>query len=212
MELSEVFYNTGIIPVIKIDKAEKALPIAEALLKAGIPIAEITFRSDAAEKGISLLKKKMPEILAGAGTVLTPVQLAMAAGAGADFIVTPGFNPEIVDQALKIGIPVYPGVNSPTQVEMGLARRLKILKFFPAEVSGGTAMMKALEPVYNVKFIPTGGIGLKNIADYLKCKNVIACGGSWMVKSDLIEAEKYDEIYRLADEAIRAVRAVRAVL
>ena len=209
MELSELFFKTGIIPVIKIDKAEKILPVAEALLKAGIPIAEITFRSDAAEKGISLLKKKLPHILAGAGTVLTPVQLAMASGAGADFIVTPGFNPEIVDQALKLGIPVYPGVNSPTQVEMGLARNLKILKFFPAEVSGGKAMMKALEPVYNVKFMPTGGIGLNNIADYLKCRNVIACGGSWMVKSELIEEENYGEILRLADEAVKAVRAVR---
>lgn len=210
MELSDLFFKTGIIPVIKIDKAEKILPLAEALLKAGIPIAEITFRSDAAEKGISLLKNKLPVILAGAGTVLTPLQLAKAAGAGADFIVTPGFNPEIVDQALKLGIPVYPGVNSPTQVEMGLSRNLKILKFFPAEVSGGTAMLKALEPVYNVKFIPTGGIGLNNIADYLNCKNVIACGGSWMVKSDLIEEEKYDEICRLAGEAVKAVRAVRS--
>ena len=211
MKQEELFFSTGIIPVIKIDKAEKVLPLAEALLKAGIPIAEITFRSDAAEKGIALLKKNVPQILAGAGTVLTPDQLARAEGAGADFIVTPGFNPEIVDMALKLGKPVYPGVNSPTQVEMGLSRGLRVLKFFPAEVSGGIAMMKVLEPVYNVRFIPTGGIGASNITDYLKCKNVLACGGSWMVKSDLIEAENYDEIYKLAKDTMEIIRKIRSL-
>ncbi len=209
MNQEEIFYSAGIIPVIKIDRPERVLPLAEALLKAGIPIAEITFRSDAAEKGIELLKKEMPHILAGAGTVLTPDQLARAAGAGADFIVTPGYNPEIVEQALRLGKPVYPGVNSPSQVEIAMARGLKILKFFPAEVSGGIGMMKALEPVYNVKFIPTGGIGAGNMADYLKCKNVLACGGSWMVKSDLIESGNFTEIYHLAKEAVEAVLKIR---
>ena len=210
MKQEELFFATGIIPVIKIDTAEKAVPLAEALLEAGIPIAEITFRTEAAEKGIELLKKKVPSILAGAGTVLTPEQLARAEGAGADFIVTPGFNPEIVELSLKLGNPVYPGVNSPTEVEMGLSRGLKYLKFFPAEVSGGTAMLKALEPVYNVKFIPTGGIGLSNLAAYLGCKNVLACGGSWMVKSDLIEKDNFSEIGRLAREAADLVKKIRS--
>ena len=209
MKNEEIFYNTGIIPVIKIDKAEKALPLAEALLKAGIPIAEITFRSDAAEKGISLLKKNMSGILVGAGTVLTHDQLERASGAGADFIVTPGYNPDIVEKALALNKVIYPGVNSPSQVEAALSKGLKILKFFPAEVSGGIAMMKALQPVYNVKFIPTGGINAGNIINYLECKNVLACGGTWMVSPELIENEKYDEIYRLSKEAVDRISQLR---
>ena len=209
MKQEEIFYNTGIIPVIKIDKAEKAVPLAEALLKAGIPIAEITFRSDAAEKGISLLKKNVSEILVGAGTVLTPDQLERAVGAGADFIVTPGYNPDIVEKALSLNKLIYPGVNSPSQVEIALSKGLTILKFFPAEVSGGIGMMKALQPVYNVKFIPTGGISAANIVKYLECKNVLACGGTWMVSAELIENEKYDEIYRLSKEAVGIISALR---
>ncbi|MCL2480690.1 MAG: bifunctional 4-hydroxy-2-oxoglutarate aldolase/2-dehydro-3-deoxy-phosphogluconate aldolase [Spirochaetaceae bacterium] len=210
MKQEEIFYNTGIIPVIKIDKAEKALPLAEALLKAGIPIAEITFRSDAAEKGISLLKKNMKEILVGAGTVLTSDQLERAIGAGADFIVTPGYNPDIVENALALNKLIYPGVNSPSQVEIALSKGLKVLKFFPAEVSGGIAMMKALQPVYNVKFIPTGGINLGNIIKYLECKNVVACGGTWMVSPELIENENYDEVYRLSKEAVDVISQLRS--
>ena len=209
MKLDELFYNTGVIPVIKIEKPETAVPLAEALLEAGIPIAEITFRTEAAEKGIELLKREVPSVLAGAGTVLTLDQLSRAAGAGADFIVTPGFNPEVVDLAIKLGKPVYPGVNSPTQVEMGLSRGLRVLKFFPAEVSGGTAMLKALQPVYNVKFIPTGGVSLANLADYLKCLNVLACGGSWMVKADLIDTGNFREITRLGKEAVEEVNKIR---
>lgn len=210
MKQEELFYDAGIIPVIKIDKAEKVVPLAEALLKADLPIAEITFRSEAAEKSIKLLKEKVPGILVGAGTVLTSEQLARAAGAGADFLVSPGFNPDIVDQALKLGIPIYPGVNSPTQVEMGLSKGLKILKFFPADISGGVAMLKALASVYNVKFIPTGGIDQNNLVSYLNCGNVIACGGSWMVKYDLIVNEKYDEIYSRAREAVILIEKMRS--
>ncbi|MCL2705796.1 MAG: bifunctional 4-hydroxy-2-oxoglutarate aldolase/2-dehydro-3-deoxy-phosphogluconate aldolase [Spirochaetaceae bacterium] len=210
MNQEEIFYNTGIIPVIKIDKAEKAVPLAEALLKAGIPIAEITFRSDAAEKGISLLKKNVNGILIGAGTVLTQDQLERAIGAGADFIVTPGYNPDIVEKALYLNKVIYPGVNSPSQVEIALSKGLKILKFFPAEVSGGIAMMKALQPVYNVKFIPTGGINSGNIIKYLECKNVIACGGTWMVSPELIENENYDEIYKLSKEAVDVISQLRS--
>ena len=209
MNQEEIFYNTGIIPVIKIDKAEKAVPLAEALLKAGIPIAEITFRSDAAEKGISLLKKSMSNILVGAGTVLTQDQLERAIGAGADFIVTPGYNPEIVEKAIALKKVIYPGVNSPSQVEVALSKGLKVLKFFPAEVSGGIAMMKALQPVYSAKFIPTGGISAGNIIKYLECKNVLACGGTWMVSAELIENEKYDEIYKLSKEAVDTISQLR---
>ncbi|MCL2294175.1 MAG: bifunctional 4-hydroxy-2-oxoglutarate aldolase/2-dehydro-3-deoxy-phosphogluconate aldolase [Spirochaetes bacterium] len=209
MNHEAIFYNTGIIPVIKIDKAEKAVPLAEALLKAGIPIAEITFRSDAAEQGIALIKKNMSEVLVGAGTVLTPEQLEKAIGAGADFIVTPGYNPDIVEKAIALNKPIYPGVNSPSQVEAALSKGLKLLKFFPAEVSGGIAMMKALQPVYNVKFIPTGGVSAGNIIKYLECKNVLACGGTWMVSAELIENEKYDEIYRLSKEAVELISQLR---
>ncbi len=197
-----------IIPVIKIDSEKSAVPLADALLSGGLPAAEITYRTAAAPGAIRLLKKERPEILVGAGTILTVEQAESAVDAGASFLVSPGFNDELVAFAISRGITIYPGVNSPTQVEMGLRRGLKILKFFPAEASGGIPMLKALSSVYEVLFMPTGGITQKNILSYLALPKVIACGGSWMVSTELIAQGNFDEISRLTSEVVDLVRGV----
>ena len=193
----------GIVPVVKIEKAEDALPLGKALLTGGLPIAEITFRTSAAEKSIEILSKELPELLLGAGTVLTVEQAKKAVAAGAQFIVSPGFNPDVVDYCLENGIPVTPGVNNPTQVEMALKRNLKVVKYFPAEASGGLALLNSMAAPYgDIKFIPTGGINPDNLCAYLKNEHVLACGGSWMVKSQLISSGQFGEITRLTREAI----------
>lgn len=198
--------STRIIPVIQLAREESVLPLADALIAGGLPVAEITFRTPAAEGAVRLLKKHRPEVTVGAGTVLTIEQAVRAIDAGASFLVSPGFNDELVAFALSEGIAVFPGVNSPTQVEMGLKRGLKILKFFPAEASGGIAMLKALSAVYDVQYMPTGGITQKNILSYLALPKVAACGGSWMVKPELIEAGKFDQITALTREAVELVK------
>lgn len=191
-----------LIPVIKIAQLDDALPLVDALAHASLPIAEITFRTAIAAEAIALLKKERPDVLLGAGTVLSVEQVKKAVEAGASFIVAPGFNPTVVDYCIAEGITVIPGVNSPTDVEMGLSRGLKVLKFFPAQVSGGTEMLKALGSVYEVQFVPTGGINETNLRSYLSLPNVIACGGSWMVKPELIEAKKFDEIFTITSRAM----------
>lgn len=191
-----------LIPVIKITQLDDTLPLVDALSHANLPIAEITFRTAIAAEAIALLKKERPEVLLGAGTVLSVEQVKKAVEAGASFIVAPGFNPTVVDYCIAEGITVIPGVNSPTDVEMGLARGLKVLKFFPAQISGGTEMLKALGSVYEVRFVPTGGINEANLRSYLSLPNVLACGGSWMVKPELIEAKKFDEIFTITSRAM----------
>ncbi|MDX9959032.1 MAG: bifunctional 4-hydroxy-2-oxoglutarate aldolase/2-dehydro-3-deoxy-phosphogluconate aldolase [Spirochaetia bacterium] len=177
----------GVIPVIKLEDPDSAEQLGRALIDGMLPIAEVTFRTASAAESIKRLRKKVPELLVGAGTVLTLEQAKAAVEAGAQFAVTPGFNPRIVDYFRATGIPVIPGVNSPTQVEMGLEHGLQLLKFFPAEASGGTRMLKALFGPYSaVKFVPTGGIDAGNLPDYLRLPNVAACGGSWMVKEESI--------------------------
>jgi len=196
----------GVVPVVRIEDAKNALPLGKALLAGELPVAEITFRTGAAEESIKRLNKELPGLLVGAGTVLTVEQVKRARGAGAGFIVSPGFNPEVVDYCLENSIPVTPGINSPTQIEMALKRGIKVVKFFPAEASGGLPLLKAMSAPYgDLKFIPTGGINRDNILQYLNIEKVHACGGSWMVKANLISSGNFGEITRLAREAVSTV-------
>jgi len=193
----------GIIPVVKIEKAEDALPLGRALINGDLPLAEITFRTSAAEESIKTLTRELPNLLVGAGTVLTVEQAKKAVSAGAQFIVSPGFNPKVVDHCIENDIPVTPGINNPTQIEMALERGIKVVKFFPAEASGGLSLLKSMSAPYNeIKFIPTGGITPDNLCDYLSHPKVHACGGSWMVKANLISSGNFDEITRLTKEAV----------
>ena len=198
--------DIGVVPVVKIEDSKNALPLGRALLAGELPVAEITFRTEAAEKSINIMSKELPDLLIGAGTVLTVEQVKRARGAGAEFIVSPGFNPDVVDYCLENNIPVTPGIISPTQIEMALKRKLEIVKFFPAEASGGLPLLKAMAAPYGgLKFIPTGGINKDNIIQYLNFEKVHACGGSWMVKAGLISGGDFNEITRLASEAVSTV-------
>ncbi|GAG34766.1 unnamed protein product, partial [marine sediment metagenome] len=188
----------GIVPVVKIEKAEDALPLGKALIDGDLPIAEITFRTSAAEESIKSLTGELPNLLVGAGTVLTIQQVKKAVSAGAKFIVSPGFNPRVVDYCIENGIPVTPGINNPTQIEMALMRGIEVVKYFPAEASGGLALLKSMSAPYTgIKFIPTGGINQDNLCSYLSNNKVLACGGSWMVKADLISSDSFSEITRI---------------
>lgn len=198
--------NIGIVPVVVLDDAKDAEPLAAALIKGGLPCAEVTFRTAAAEEAIKIMAGKFPEMLVGAGTVLTTEQVDRAVNAGAKFIVAPGLNPTIVKYCLEKGIPMVPGVNNPSNIEAALELGLDVVKFFPAEASGGLEMIKAMAAPYTtVKFMPTGGVNAKNICDYLAFDKIIACGGSWMVKKDLVAAGKYDDIQKLTEEAVRTM-------
>ncbi len=179
-------------------------------MRRGLPCAEVTFRTDVVEESIRIMAEAHPEMLIGAGTVLTVEQVDRAVNAGARFIVSPGFDPEIVDYCLAKGILVLPGCITPSEVAQAVKRGLEVVKFFPAEQFGGVATLKALSaPYVNVRFMPTGGISAKNLKDYLSFKKIIACGGSWMVKSDLIEAGKFDEIKAMISEAVTLVKEIK---
>jgi len=195
--------SIGIIPVVKLSSAELAYDLGKALLKGSIPVAEITFRTDAAEESIRILSKEFSDLLVGAGTVTTTEQVKKAKAAGASFIVTPGLNPKVVAFCQEVGIPIIPGVNTPSLVEEALEMGLEVLKFFPAEASGGVKTLKALDGPYEGKasFIPTGGVNTKNLAEYLACSNVFAVGGSWMVPSEAVEACDFKTVERLCHEA-----------
>ncbi len=196
----------GLVPVVKIEDAKDAVPLGKALLAGGLPVAEITFRTAAAEEAISRLHAELPEVFLGAGTVLSVEQAQKAVNAGASFIVSPGFNPKVVQYCVENNIPITPGMNSPTQIEMALELGLEVLKFFPAEASGGLKMLKAMSAPYGaIQFIPTGGINQNNVNSYLAFNKVLACGGSWMVKADLISSGQFDEITRLTKEAMAAM-------
>ena len=195
-----------IVPVIVIEDAKNAEPLADALVEGGLACAEVTFRTPAAAEAIQRMRARRPEMLVGAGTVLTPQQAASARSAGAQFIVSPGFNPAVVEDCAAHDIEIFPGVCTPTEIEMALGRNLTVLKFFPAEPMGGLKFLKAISAPYGmVSFIPTGGISSANIADYLAFKKVVACGGSWMAPADWIAAGDFD---RIKDETTRAVAAV----
>ena len=196
----------GIVPVIALDDAKDALPLGKALLAGGIACAEVTFRTAAAEDVIKTLTKELPEMLTGAGTVLTTEQVDRAVAAGAKFIVSPGLNPKVVEYCVNKGIPVTPGCSTPSDVEIALEYGLDVVKFFPAEASGGIAMIKAMSAPYGgVKFMPTGGINAGNINNYLSFNKVLACGGSWMVDKKLIAAGNFAEIERLSREAVETI-------
>ena len=196
-----------VVPVVKLDKPKDAVPLGNALVKGGLPIIEITFRTDAAAEAIENLSRELPDICVGAGTVLSVDQVNQAIDSGARFIVAPGFNPRVVDYCMDRNIPVFPGVNSPTQVEMGLERDLQVLKFFPAEASGGLKMLKAMAAPYcEVRFMPTGGINIDNLNDYLAFDRIIACGGTWLATAPLINEGRFDEITRLAENVVKLTR------
>mgnify|MGYP005988805183 CR=1 FL=1 len=198
-----------LLPVVVIEDVADAVPLARALVKGGLPIVEVTFRTAAAADAIAAIKKDVPDILLGAGTVLTTDQVDAAKAAGATFLVTPGFNPQIVAHAAKVGLPIVPGINSPTGVEQALSAGLELVKFFPAGPTGGVPFLKALAGPYGgVRFIPTGGVSAANVGEYLALPSVLACGGSWMVDPKLIAAGKFDEITQLTAAAVKAVRAV----
>ncbi len=195
-----------VIPVIAIDKAEDIIPLGKVLAENGLPAAEITFRSAAAEEAIRLLRETQPDMLIGAGTVLNREQAIAAKEAGATFIVSPGFNPNTVKACQEIGIDIVPGVNNPSTVEAALEMGLTTLKFFPAEASGGINMVKSLlAPYTDIELMPTGGINPANIKDYFAIPRVLACGGTWMVDKKLIEAGNWEELARLTREAVALV-------
>ena len=209
-EMMKQLGKLGIVPVVVLNSADDALPLAEALVKGGLPCAEVTFRTAAAEESIRRMAKAFPEMIIGAGTVLTCEQADRAIGAGAKFVVSPGFNPKVTEYVLKKGVPMTPGVCTPTEIEAALQFDLDVLKFFPAEPSGGLKMIKALAaPYVGVNFMPTGGISAANVREYLAYDRIVACGGSWMVSGSLVKEGRFDEIETLVREAAEIVKEIR---
>lgn len=207
---AERFAELGVVPVVVLEDAKDAAPLAKALVEGGLPCAEVTFRTAAAEESIRIMASEYPDMFVGAGTVLTIDQVDRAVAAGAKFIVSPGFDPEIVDYCLSKDIPVFPGVITPSEVAQAVKRGLKVVKFFPAEQFGGVATIKAMAaPYVGLKFMPTGGVNAKNLENYLSCDKIVACGGSWMVKGDLVKAGKFDEIKSLTEEAVKLAAQIR---
>ncbi|MGL4476100.1 MAG: bifunctional 4-hydroxy-2-oxoglutarate aldolase/2-dehydro-3-deoxy-phosphogluconate aldolase [Shewanella sp.] len=197
-QLIQQMSELQVIPVIAIEDAQDIIPLGKALYDNGLPVAEITFRSDAAVEAIALLRAAYPDMLIGAGTILTAEQAQAAKDAGATFAVSPGLNPNTVKACQAIDLPIIPGINNPSSIEQALELGLTALKFFPAEASGGVNMLKSLlGPFKQLSIMPSGGINANNINDYLKIDNVVACGSSWIVDSQLIANKNWDEIGRL---------------
>ena len=206
----ERFHKIGIIPVVVLDDAKDAEPLGRALCEGGLPCAEVTFRTAAAPEAIATLARKFPEMLVGAGTVLTPEQVDRATEAGAKFIVSPGLDPRVVKHCLDKGIPVTPGTQTPSEMLQAMSLGLNVVKFFPAEIVGGLATIKAIAAACtDLRFVPTGGINAKNVRDYLAYDKILACGGSWMVKKDLVKDGKWDELTALVREAAGIVKEIR---
>jgi len=209
-EMMKKLGKLGIVPVVVLNSADDALPLAEALVRGGLPCAEVTFRTAAAEESIRRMAKAFPDMIIGAGTVLTCEQADRAIDAGAKFIVSPGFNPKVTEYVLKKGVPMTPGICTPTEIEAALQFDLDVLKFFPAEPSGGLKMIKALAaPYVGVNFMPTGGISAANVREYLAYDRIVACGGSWMVSGSLVKEGKFDEVEKLVREAADIVKEIR---
>ncbi|MCD7863012.1 MAG: bifunctional 4-hydroxy-2-oxoglutarate aldolase/2-dehydro-3-deoxy-phosphogluconate aldolase [Lachnospiraceae bacterium] len=205
-EVLQKLNNIGIVPVVVINKVEDAVPLAKALCAGGLPCAEVTFRTAAAKDAIKAMTEACPEMVVGAGTVLNAEQVDAAVEAGATFIVSPGLNPKTVKYCQEKGVPITPGTSSPSDIEQAIELGLDVVKFFPAEQSGGLAKIKAMAaPYVNMKFMPTGGINAKNLNDYLSFPKIIACGGSWMVPAKLVDEGKFDEIERLTREAVQTM-------
>lgn len=209
-KMQDQLQTFGVVPVVVLNEVKDALPLAKALIEGGLPCAEVTFRTEAAEESIRQMAAEYPEMLVGAGTVLTIEQVDRAVNAGAKFIVSPGFDPEIVDYCLSREIPIFPGCVTPSEVAQAVKRGLKVVKFFPAEQFGGVSTIKALAAPYTmVRFMPTGGVSAKNLKDYLSCDKIIACGGSWMVKGDMIKAGEFDKICEMTKEAVALAKEIR---
>ncbi len=202
----EEISKIGIVPVIALDDVKDAEPLAKALIDGGLPCAEVTFRTAAAEESIRIMSSKFPELLVGAGTVLTTEQVDRAVNAGAKFIVSPGLNPKVVKYCVDKGIPVTPGCANPSDVEQAIELGLEVVKFFPAEAAGGLNMIKSMAaPYVSMKFMPTGGINAANICSYLDFNKIIACGGSWMVNKAMVTAGDFDGIAKLTKEAVETM-------
>ena len=200
----------GIVPVVVLNDVKNAVPLAQSLINGGLPCAEVTFRTEAAQESIAEISKNFPQMFVGAGTVLTTEQVDRAVDAGAKFIVSPGFNPKVVEYCIKKGYPVTPGIMTPTELEMALEFGLDVVKFFPAENAGGLKMIKAMAAPYTkMKFMPTGGINPQNVREYLQCDKILACGGSWMVKGGFINSGNFAEIEKLTKEASQIVKEIR---
>ncbi len=194
----------GIVPVIKVESADDAVPLCRALSDGGLPVAEITFRSAAAEEAIRRVHRELPDVILGAGTVLTCEQVDRAVAAGATYIVSPGLNAEVVKHCQQVGVPIVPGCSNPSDIELALSLGLATVKFFPAEALGGLALIKAMSAPYgNVRFLPTGGVNEKNLLDYLGFSKVVACGGSWMVDQKAIEQKDWSRIESLTRSAVQ---------
>ena len=209
-QILEQLGTYGIVPVVVLQDAAKAEPLAEALCKGGLACAEVTFRTDAAEESIRIMSEKFPEMLVGAGTVLTTEQADRAVKAGAKFIVSPGLNPEVVKWCQAHEVPVIPGIVTPTEMEQAIGLGLTMVKFFPAEPAGGLKYIRAIAAPYTMmKFMPTGGINPQNVREYLAYDRIAACGGSWMVKNTMIENNEFDRIEELVKEAVEIVKESR---
>ena len=203
------FHAIGIVPVVVLDDAKDASPLGRVLYEGGLPCAEVTFRTSAAE-AIETMTREYPDMLVGAGTVLTTEQVDRAISAGAKFIVSPGFDPDVVKYCIGKNIPVTPGTQTASEMLGAMKLGLKVVKFFPAENSGGLASIKAVAAALtDLRFMPTGGINARNVRDYLAYDKILACGGSWMVKKDLVKAGKWDELKSLVKEAANIVKEVR---
>lgn len=208
--VAEKIAELGVVPVVVLNDANDAAPLAKALMDGGLPCAEVTFRTAAAEESIRRMTTECPDMFVGAGTVLTIDQVDRAVAAGAKFIVSPGFDPEIVDYCIEKEIPIFPGTVTPSEVAQAVKRGLKVVKFFPAEQFGGISTIKALAaPYVGIKFMPTGGVSAKNLRDYLECDKIVACGGSWMVKGELVKAGDFDKIRELTKEAVALAKEIR---
>ena len=209
--ISERISSIGVVPVIKLNHPERdAAPLAKALCAGGVPVAEVTFRAAGAATAIKLMAEACPDMLVGAGTVLTTAQVDETLEAGAKFIVTPGLDPDIVKYCQGKNLPIYPGCTTPTDYHTAYKLGLEVLKFFPAEQSGGLAKIKAMSaPFPMFKVMPTGGISLKNLGEYIKAPVICACGGSYMVTADLIDNNKWDEITELCKKSVEIVKEAR---
>ena len=208
--VAEKIAELGVVPVVVLNDANDAAPLAKALMDGGLPCAEVTVRTAAAEESIRRMTTECPDMFVGAGTVLTIDQVDRAVAAGAKFIVSPGFDPEIVDYCIEKEIPIFPGTVTPSEVAQAVKRGLKVVKFFPAEQFGGISTIKALAaPYVGIKFMPTGGVSAKNLRDYLECDKIVACGGSWMVKGELVKAGDFDKIRELTKEAVALAKEIR---
>lgn len=212
MDTNKIISEIGVVPVIKLNNPERdAAPLARALCEGGLPVAEVTFRAAGADKAIKIMSETCPDMLVGAGTVMTTEQVDKAKAAGAKFVVTPGLDIEIVKYCQQVGMPIYPGCTTPTDYHAAFKLGLEVLKFFPAEQSGGLAKIKAMAaPFPMFKVMPTGGVSLKNLKDYISCPVICACGGSYMVTADLIDNGEWDKIIELCRESVKIVKEARS--